>query len=610
MDQPRGTDRFSRLRSDAAEGAAAASARFKELLPGRSDLRGMTRHPRRDVVAGLTVAVVALPLALAFGISSGRGAEAGLITAVVAGTLAALFGGSNLQVSGPTGAMTVVLVPIVARYGTDAVLVVGLMAGVFLIGLAWAGAGRTMRYIPLPVIEGFTIGIAVIIGLQQVPNALGLDGSIVHATAFIAAAEAVGSWIGSPTWPALTIAVAVAVAMLGAARLRPGLPVSLIAVVAATVIVVATNLPVATIGVIPAGLPGPSLPAFGTIEIGRLVLPAVAVAALAALESLLSATVADGMRIGERHDSDRELFGQGVANLVVPLFGGVPATAAIARTAVNVRSGARSRLAAVTHAMALLAVMLVAAPYVGHIPLAALAGVLMATAIQMIEVSSLVAILRSTRGDAVVLLLTAATTIALDLVTAVLLGLIVAGTFALRQVAQSARIDEIPLDEEDDAGDEEQALLDEHIVAYRLDGPLVFAAAHAFLLELSEISDVRVVVLRLSHLDSVDATGASVLADAIQRLEHRQVTVLLSGVRSNQRPILSRLGVFAQLASDHHEFDSTPAAIAHARDHAHRYLTGADRPREAAGSGEDGTQTRVPDDTAEAAERQDGDRTA
>ena len=156
--------------------------------------------------------------------------------------------------------MTVVLVPIVARYGTDAVLVVGLLAGVFLIGLAWAGAGRTMRYIPLPVIEGFTIGIAVIIGLQQVPNALGLDGSISHATAFIAAAEALGSWIGGPTWPAPAIAIAVAAAMLGAARLRPGLPVSLVAVLAATLLVVATKLPVATIGVIPAGLPAPSLP--------------------------------------------------------------------------------------------------------------------------------------------------------------------------------------------------------------------------------------------------------------------------------------------------------------------------------------------------------------
>ncbi|MEO8468803.1 MAG: SulP family inorganic anion transporter [Chloroflexota bacterium] len=537
----------------------------------------MARHPRRDLIAGLTVAVVALPLALAFGISSGRGAEAGLITAVVAGTLAALFGGSNLQVSGPTGAMTVVLVPIVARYGTESVLVVGALAGLFLVALAYAGAGRAMRYIPLPVIEGFTIGIAVIIALQQIPNALGQNGSISHATALFAAFEAVGTWVTRPDFTGVGITIGVAGAMLIAARLRPGVPVSLIAVAAATLAVVATNLQVATIGAIPSGLPIPQLPNFLAVDVSRLVVPAVAVAALAALESLLSATVSDGMRVGERHDSDRELFGQGVANLIVPLFGGVPATAAIARTAVNVRSGARSRLAAITHSVALLLVMLVAAPLVGRIPLAALAGVLIATAIQMIEVSSLAALLRSTRGDAVVLVMTAMTTILLDLVTAVILGLVVAGTFALQQVAKSARIDEISLDDEE-FGDEESALLDEHIVAYRLDGPLFFAAAHTFLLELSEISDVRVVVLRLSHLDSIDATGASVLADTIQRLEHRKVSVLLSGIRPEHRAILVRLGVLDQLGSPRHEFESTPQAIVHARDHAHRFLTGSDLP--------------------------------
>ncbi len=536
----------------------------------------MTRHPRRDVLAGLTVGVVALPLALAFGISSGRGAEAGLITAVVAGTLAALFGGSNLQVSGPTGAMTVVLVPIVARYGTEAILVVGILAGVFLLALSYAGAGRAMRYIPLPVVEGFTIGIAVIIALQQIPNALGIDGQSSHATALFSALDAVALWVATPDFGGPVITIGVAGTMLIAARFRPGAPVSLIAVVIATLGVVVINLPVATIGFIPSGLPAPRVPDFLSVDVSRMIIPAVAVAALAALESLLSATVADGMRVGERHDSDRELFGQGIANLVVPLFGGVPATAAIARTAVNVRSGARSRLASITHAGALLIVMLIAAPLVGQIPLSALAGVLIATAIQMVEVSSVAALLRSTRADASVLVLTALTTIALDLVTAVILGLVVAGTFALQQVAKSARIDEIPLDAEDH-GDEESALLDEHIVAYRLDGPLFFAAAHTFLLELSEISDVRVVVLRLSHLDSIDATGASVLADTIQRLEHRQVSVLLSGIRPDHQTVLARLGVFERLGSKHHVFDTTPDAINHARAHASRLIHGSDR---------------------------------
>jgi MFS superfamily sulfate permease-like transporter len=547
-----------------------ARDRIRALLPRTADLRAMGRHPRRDITAGLTVAVVALPLALAFGISSGRGAEAGLITAIVAGALAAFFGGSNLQVSGPTGAMTVVLVPIVAQYGVDAILVVGLLAGVFLVGLAYVGAGRAMRYIPLPVVEGFTIGIAVIIAFQQVPAALGVT---VAGTSSVvgAAAQAVQAWAATPAWAAVGIAAGVAAAMLVAARLRPGIPVSLAAVAAATILVAAGGLPIRTIGRIPVGIPLPSLPTFTGLEVGRLVLPAVAVAALAALESLLSATVADGMSVGERHDSDRELFGQGIANLIVPLFGGVPATAAIARTAVNVRSGARSRLAAITHAAALLVVVLIASGLVGLIPRAALAGVLIATAIQMIEVSSLTALLRSTRGDAVVLVLTAVATIAVDLVTAVILGLMVAGAFALQQVARSARLDEIRLDEGDHA-DEESALLDEHIVAYRLDGPLFFGAAHAFLLELSEVSDVRVVVLRLSRIATLDATGASVLADTIARLEGRHVTVLLSGVRPEHASIFERLGVFARLGDPRHLFDTTPEAIAHARTHVARGL--------------------------------------
>jgi SulP family sulfate permease len=565
------SDAAARVSAGADATVTFSRDRVRALLPRPTDLRAMGRHPRRDVVAGLSVAVVALPLALAFGISSGRGAEAGLVTAIVAGVLAALFGGSHLQVSGPTGAMTVVLVPIVAQYGVEAILWVGLMAGVFLIGLALAGAGRAMRYVPIPVVEGFTIGIAVVIAMQQVPIALGVVAPAGESGVVLAAGGALGTWFIAPVWPSLAIAGGVAGSMLLAARFRPGLPASLGSVVVATLVVGAMQLPVATIGAIPAGLGLPALPGLQGVDVGRLVLPAVAVAALAALESLLSATVADGMRIGERHDSDRELFGQGIANLVVPLFGGVPATAAIARTAVNVRSGARSRLAAVTQSVALLGVVLVAAPLVGQIPLAALAGVLIATAIQMIEVSSLTAILRSTRGDAVVLVLVAVATLALDLVTAVILGLVVAGAFALQQVASAARLDEIAIDpSEHDA--EEAALLDAHIVAYRLDGPLFFGAAHAFLLELSEISDVRVVVLRLSRLASIDATGASVLADTIARLEHRHVSVLLSGVRPEHESVLRRLGVFDRLADPKHIFRSTPDAIAHARVHAARWV--------------------------------------
>jgi len=541
-----------------------ASTRTTGLLPRSSDWRAA--RPRRDLPAGLMVGLVALPLALGFGVSSGLGAEAGLVTAVVAGAVAAVFGGSHVQVSGPTGAMTVVLVPIVVSYGPQAVLVVGLMAALVLIGLAYSGAGRFIHYVPVPVVEGFTVGIAAIIALQQVPAALGVSA---HADRVVLlAADAIGTWVSSPTWASPTLTTLV-IALMWLLRRRPTLPGALVAVAVASLANATFALGASTIGAIPAGLPAPRLPDIPWNSLDALILPAVAVAALAALESLLSATVSDSMRVGERHDPDRELFGQGLANLAAPLFGGVPATAAIARTAVNVRSGARSRLAALTHAAVLLVAVLVAAPLVGRIPLAALAGVLIATAVHMVRVSSLSALLRSTRGDAVVLTTTVGATILLDLVTAVLLGLVVAGFFALRQTARTTRLDELPLDGSDHA-DEEQALHDEHIVAYRLDGPLFFAAAHDFLLELSDIGDVRVVILRMSRVTTIDATGASVLADTMTRLEARGVTVLLSGVQPQHHRVLTELGVYDRLADERHLFEDTPHAIDHAREHAAR----------------------------------------
>lgn len=546
--------------------------RTKALLPTREDLTAMGRSPRRDLVAGLTVGIVALPLALAFGISSGLGAGAGMVTAVVAGFLAALFGGSNLQVSGPTGAMTVVLVPIIVEHGADGVLVVGLMAGALLVLMAAVGAGRYVRLIPLPVIEGFTLGIAVIIALQQVPSALGVavEGEKVLGVA----ARAVAAWAAEPVvWP-LLLGGGVAGLMLVGARVRPGLPASLVAVAAATVLAELLDLDVTRIGALPSGLPVPGLPDVPWLDVPSLVVPAVAVALLAALESLLSATVADAMSVSERHDPDRELFGQGVANLASPLFGGIPATAAVARTAVNVRSGASSRLAAMIHAAVLLLAMLALGPLVGAIPLAALAGVLIATAARMVEVSTVRALLRSSRGDGAVLVLTAIATVALDLVTAVVLGVLVAGALALRQIAGASTLQAVPLGpvpgERSQEEREEHALLDEHIVAYRLDGPLFFLGAHQSLLELSEISDIRVVILRMSRVATLDATGAAVLRDTIDQLEGRGITVLLSGVPERHSAVLDALGVYESLAHEQHLFATTPEAIAHARLHAAR----------------------------------------
>lgn len=546
------------------EPARGAWHRLRILLPGRDDWTAVRRDPRRDLVAGVTVAIVALPLALAFGVASGLGAQAGLATAVVAGAVAAVFGGSNLQVSGPTGAMTVVLVPIVHQFGTSGVLMVGLMAGVALVAMAVAGLGRYVRYLPAPVIEGFTAGIAVVIALQQVPVALGVTG-LEGEKVWALAAQAVAEYVTHPEPAPLLMALGVTVTILLGARWRPAVPFSLLAVAAATVAAVALPLGLDTLGGLPAGLPAPSLAFFDAGALSTLATAAVAVAALAALESLLSATVADAMSVNERHDPDRELFGQGLANIAAPLFGGIPATAAIARTAVNVRAGAGSKLAALTHAAVLLAVVMVAAPLVRHVPLAALAGVLFATTVRMVEFASLRALARATRGDALILALTFVATVAIDLVTAVVVGLGVAVLLALRAVARSTRLEQVPLEAGDHSA-EEHALLSEHIVAYRLDGPLFFAAAHRFLLELTEIADVRVVILRMSRVTTLDATGAQVLGDAVAQLEHRGITVLLSGIRPGHEAVISALGVARHLVEAGRVFGDTPSAIAHARE--------------------------------------------
>ena len=546
--------------------------RVRGVLPRRSDYADVPRTWRTDVVAGLTVGVVALPLALGFGIATGLGAQAGLVTAIVAGLVAAVFGGSNVQVSGPTGAMTVVLVPVVARFGASAVVVVGLMAGVLVVIAAFAGVGRYLAYIPWPVVEGFTIGIAVIIFLQQVPTALGVPKPAGENTAAIAV-RAVGDALGGAgTWEALALVLLVAAVMVGSARLHRAIPGSLLAVVVATVVAAVANLDVKLIGALPAGLPAPSIPSVSAGQLSELFSAALAVALLAGLESLLSAKVADGMSDMAPHDPDRELFGQGLANLVVPLFGGMPATGAIARTAVNVRSGGRTRLAAITHALVLVAVVYLGGSLVAEIPLAALAGVLMVTACRMVDVHGVRMVLRSTRGDAAVLLLTAIATVAFDLIVAVEIGVAVAALLALRAVARNASAVAEPVAATADAvtPEEEQELLSEHILAYRLDGALFFGAAQRFLSELTAVHGVQVVILRLPDLQVLDATGAQALGEIVAQLEARGITVLLKGPRPEHLKVLEAVGVLDRLAHERHLFDNLDAAIAHARLHVAR----------------------------------------
>ena len=557
---------------------ATLAAQLRRLLPGRADYTGIGSSWRGDVLAGITVGVVALPLALAFGITSGLGAQAGLITAIVAGVVAALFGGSNVQVSGPTGAMTVVLVPVVARYGTDAVFVVGVLAGVLILIAAFARVGRLLAYIPWPVIEGFTIGIATIIFLQQVPAALGVpkpEGENTAAVAMRAVGDALG---GAGSWVPLALVACVAALMIGLPRVRRSLPASLIAVVAVTAIAWLADLHVTRIGALPSALPTPSFPEVGVDRLSALLSPALAVAALAAIESLLSAKVADGMTDTARHDPDRELFGQGLANIASPLFGGIPATGAIARTAVNVRAGARTRLAAATHSLVLVGVVLLGASLVAEIPLAALAGVLMVTAVRMVEPHNVRAVLRATRSDAVVLVVTAAVTVAFDLIVAVEIGIAVAALLALRSVARTASATPEPLDSPLDA-DDELRLLHEHILVYRLDGALFFGAAQRFLSELTAVTDVHVVVLRLPELQVLDATGAQALGEIVAELEARRITVLIKRPRPEHIRTLRAVGTLDRLAHQRHLFHDLDAALDHARLHVQRVLPAPNPPR-------------------------------
>jgi len=555
---------------------------FVRFLPRRADYAGLSKSWKGDVVAGVTVGVVALPLALGFGITTGLGARAGLMTAIVAGLVAAVFGGSNVQVSGPTGAMTVVLVPIVTRQGPDTVYVVGIIAGVLILGAAFLRLGRYLAYVPWPVIEGFTVGIALIILLQQVPAALGVTKPKGDNTALVAIA-AVRRAFTHGNLASIAVVGLVALVMVVAPRLHRSLPGSLLAVVVATFVARFAHLDVTHIGSLPSSLPLPSLPSISAHRVSQLFTAGFAVALLAALESLLSAKVADGMADAPRHDPDRELFGQGLANLASPLFGGMPATGAIARTAVNVRAGGRTRVAAIVHSIVLIAVVYLAATLVAEIPLAALAGVLIVTAVRMVEVHNVRAVLRATRSDAIVLTLTAAATVAFDLIRAVELGVAVAAFLALRNVAQSssATAESVAArhsDPDEITGEKEHLLLSEHIVAYRLDGALFFGAAQRFLTELTAIADVRVVILRLPQLQVLDATGAQALGDIVTELERKGVTVLLKGPRPAHLKVLEAVGAIDRLAHANHVFSDLDAAVAHAHAHVERGLRADRRP--------------------------------
>lgn len=535
-----------------------AISHLRSLLPSRADYAQVPRSWRSDLMAGLTVGIVALPLALAFGVTSGAGAEAGIVTAIVAGLVAAIFGGSHVQVSGPTGAMVVVLAPIVATHGVAAVGLVSIAAGLVVLAAGVLRLGRAVGAIPWPVIEGFTAGIAIIIFLQQVPGALGVTSTRHGHSALTEAGNALAEASGATTWWSLGIVAGVALITVLLLRWAPRAPGSIVAVLAATAVTVATDAPVATIGALPHGLPAPFVPTMSLGALASLIGPILTVAALAAIESLLSARVAASQSTTGPYDADRELVGQGLASVAAGFFGGMPATGAIARTAVAIRSGARTRLASVTHALLLLAVIAVGASAVSQIPLAALAGVLMVTAVRMVSPRGVRAVLRSTRGTALIFIVTAFVTVSVDLIYAVGIGLVIAGIFALRSLAETAGVHREELPGTPVPGDERIAL-------FRIDGALFFGAAERIHDRVTSINGVYVVIVRLSHVQLLDSTGASVLADIVEGLEARGVRVLIKGVQERHAPLLSRVGVLGRLVDRGHLFDDLSDAVAFAR---------------------------------------------
>ena len=535
---------------------------LRGLLPTKDDYRSLPRSWKRDIAAGFTVGIVALPLALAFGVSSGAGAEAGLITAIVAGFIAAIFGGSHVQVSGPTGAMVVVLGPIVALYGASALAVVCLMAGVMVILAGLFRLGGLVSVIPRPVIEGFTLGIAVIIFLQQVPSALGSRAGPSN-NAVISALQSLPGGIDAAVLSSLGLVAVVALLMLFLPLLSAQIPASLVAIVVATVAAVFLKLPVATIGVLPAGLPAPTLPGIDPAIAMSLIGPAAAVAILAAIESLLSVRVAATMSDAGNYLPDRELVGQGLATLAAGFFGGMPATGAIARTAVNVRSGAKTRVASITHAFVLLAVVSIGAAVVSQIPLAALAGVLMVTAVRMVSLGRVHHILRTSRSEAWIFVTTAVITVSFDLIYAVGIGIVAAALFALRSVARTSGVTRERL-----SGDPEPG--DERIAQFALEGALFFGAAERMLAAIGDVHDIDVVIIRMSGLHLLDSTGAEHFTAVITALEARGVTVLVKGLRSRHVQLATRIGVVASLRVQEHLFERLEDATEHARSHIRR----------------------------------------
>jgi SulP family sulfate permease len=514
-----------------------------------SSLRNYSRQTfLSDLGAGITVGVVALPLAIGFAIASGVTPGQGLWTAIIAGLLISVFGGSKVQIGGPTGAFVPILGGIVATYGYEGLAIATILAGLMLLAMGFFRLGNLIKFIPYPVIAGFTSGIAVIIFTGQIKEFLGLSVAFPRHTTeqFVT----IATHLGETQWPVLGLGALTVAILLLWPRQWAAVPPSIIAVLVTTAIVAFAHPAVETIGSkfgaegIPSGLPALHLPHFDFDHIRDLMLPAFTIAMLGAIESLLSAMVADGM-IESRHDSNQELIGQGLANLFCPWFGGISATGAIARTATNVRSGGRTPVAGIIHSLTLFIIVLVAAPLARFIPLAALSGVLLVVAWRMGEWHTFVAMSRGPRADFLVLLVTFGLTVTFDLTIAVGLGLVMAGALFVRQLEEITRIRLVTPENEFEVGADSvrDKELPEGVVVFRIEGPFFFGVAE----KLEDALDMlaaqpRVIIFRMRKVPVVDGTGLRALNLMLDKFAHRHTRVILSGVQPQPMKVLFESG--------------------------------------------------------------------
>ncbi|WP_327753646.1 SulP family inorganic anion transporter [Sphingobium sp. SJ10-10] len=507
---------------------------------------------RRDAVAGLTVAIVALPLAMALAIASGASPDKGLITSVIAGFLISALGGSRVQVGGPTGAFVVVVFNVIAQHGYDGLLLATLMAGLILIVAGYSGLGSLVRFIPQPVVIGFTAGIAVIIASSQVKDFLGLSMKIVPAD-FIPKWQAYWDALGSIRPDALMVGVG-SLALIIALRLwAPRLPGFLIAIMAAAVLVTLLHLPIATIGSrfpdLPTGLPAPALPDISFAKLQSVMSSAFIIAFLAGIEALLSAVVADGM-IGSRHRSNQELVGQGVANLASALFGGLPATGAIARTATNIKAGAISPVAGMMHAIFLLLFVLFASDLMAYVPLAALAAILFMVAWGMSEHHRFIQLLRMPNGDRGLLLLTFGLTVLVDLTVAIGVGVTLASLLFMMRMSKTVEIasdtNSLSSDrrEEEDEDVHQRDALPFGVEVFRIDGPVFFGVANELLDTLRRIGRApRVIILRMRRVPLLDASGVTAIEEIVHHATSAGTQIILSGVQAQPKAMLERVSL-------------------------------------------------------------------